>query len=92
VIPQSFEVASIKPNQSGSESRRATTTPGGRFSATNVSLKQIISRAYGVPEAQIQGGPSWIDTERYDIAAKADTPLEMSREEVRPCLQELHRS
>jgi uncharacterized protein (TIGR03435 family) len=40
-------------------------------------------------EAQIEGGPGWIDTERYDVAAKADTPLEMSREEARPCLQAL---
>jgi uncharacterized protein (TIGR03435 family) len=30
-----------------------------------------------------------MDTETYDIAAKADTPLEMSREEVQPCLQAL---
>jgi uncharacterized protein (TIGR03435 family) len=40
-------------------------------------------------DAQIEGGPGWIDAETYDIAAKADTPLEMSREEVRPCLQAL---
>jgi uncharacterized protein (TIGR03435 family) len=54
-----------------------------------VTLKLLIARAYGVAEAQIEGGPGWMDAERYDIAAKADTPLEMSREEVRPCLQAL---
>ncbi len=87
VVPRVFDVASIRPNQTGSESRRATTTPGGVFTATNVSLKLLISRAYGVAEAQIRGGPGWIDAEKYDVLAKADTPLEMSREEVRPCLQ-----
>jgi uncharacterized protein (TIGR03435 family) len=63
--------------------------PGGVFTATNVSLKLLISRAYGVPEAQVNGGPGWIETEKYDVTAKADTPLEMTREEVRPCLQAL---
>jgi uncharacterized protein (TIGR03435 family) len=59
------------------------------FTATNVSLKLLISRAYGIAEAQIEGGPDWIDTEKYDVAARADTPSEMSREELRPCLQAL---
>jgi uncharacterized protein (TIGR03435 family) len=88
-VPQSFDVASVKPNQTGGESRRAGTLPGGSYTANNVTLKLLISRAYGVAEAQIEGGPNWIDTETYDIAAKADTPLLMSREEVRPCLQAL---
>jgi uncharacterized protein (TIGR03435 family) len=89
VTPRTFEVASIKPNQTGGESRRAASAPGGVFTATNVTLKLLISRAYGVPEAQIEGGPDWLETETYDLAAKADTPLEMSREELRPCLQTL---
>jgi uncharacterized protein (TIGR03435 family) len=49
----------------------------------------LISRAFGVAEFQIERGPGWIDTEKYDISARADTPLEMSREELRPCLQAL---
>ncbi len=89
VAPRSFDVASVKANQTGGESRRAGSSPGGVFTATNVTLKLLISRAYGVAEGQIEGGPGWIDTETYDISAKADTPLEMSREEVRPCLQAL---
>jgi uncharacterized protein (TIGR03435 family) len=88
-LPTRFDVAAIKPNRTGSEARRATTAPGGIFTATNVTLKLLISRAYGVAEAQIEGGPGWIDTERYDVQARADTPKEMTREEARPCLQML---
>jgi uncharacterized protein (TIGR03435 family) len=88
-VPQSFDVASVKPNQTGGESRRAGASPGGVFTASNASLKLLISRAYGVPEAQIESGLAWIDTDTWDIAAKADTPLEMTREELRPCLQAL---
>ena len=84
-----FEVAAIKANDVGGEARRASSAPGGVFTATNVNLKQLISRAYGVPEAQIEGGPAWIDTQAFDVEAKADTPLELSREEMRPCLQAL---
>jgi uncharacterized protein (TIGR03435 family) len=59
------------------------------FTASNVRLKLLISRAYGVAEAQIEGGPRWIDTDAWDIEARADTRLEMTREQVRPCLQAL---
>ncbi len=86
-VPKTFDVASIKPNQTGGEARRVTTLPGGEFLAENTSLKLLIARAYGVPEAQIEGGPRWIDT--WDIAAKADTPTAMEREELMPALQAL---
>jgi uncharacterized protein (TIGR03435 family) len=59
------------------------------FAASNASLKLLIARAYGVLEAQIEGGPSWIGIDTWDIAARADTPLEMTRQELRPCLQAL---
>jgi uncharacterized protein (TIGR03435 family) len=88
-IPNSFDVVSIKPNQTGSEARRAGSSPGGIFTATNVSLRLLISRAFGVAEFQVEGGLGWIESEKYDIMAKADTPLEMTREELRPCLQAL---
>jgi uncharacterized protein (TIGR03435 family) len=40
------------------------------FIATNVSLRLLILRAFGVPEFQIERGPGWIDTEKYDIQPK----------------------
>jgi uncharacterized protein (TIGR03435 family) len=88
-VPRSFEVASIKSNETGSDARRATAAPGGIFIAENVTLKLLISRAYGVAEARVDGGPGWVDGDKYDVRAKADTPLEMTREELRPCLQAL---
>ncbi len=87
--PRVFDVISIKPNLARSESRRAGASPGGVFTASNVSLKLLISRAYGVAEAQIEAGPGRLDTDTWDIVAKADTPLEMTREQLRPCLQAL---
>ena len=82
--PRSFDVVSIKPNPTGSDNRRADSSPDGVFTATNVGLRLLISRAFGAAEFQVERGPGWIDSEKYDVATKADTPLEMSREELRP--------
>src|SRR3954469_22838020 len=42
-----FEVASVKPNKSGSNRVNFTPQPGGRFTATNVSVMDLLAVAYG---------------------------------------------
>ena len=68
-----FEVASIKPNKSGTNMIRLMFTPSG-LSGTNVTLAMLIRTAYGVEENQISGGPSWLKSDHYDIDAKMDSP------------------
>jgi uncharacterized protein (TIGR03435 family) len=82
-----FEVASVKRNNSGSQSARLAGTVG-RYSATNVPLKELIRFAYGVQDFQIIGAPAWIDSERYDIEGKTEADLSHD-EPVRPLLQAL---
>jgi uncharacterized protein (TIGR03435 family) len=65
-----FEVASIKLNKTANASSASGFLPGGAFSATNATLKDIISEAYRMRDDQLQGGPKWIDSARFDIAAK----------------------
>jgi uncharacterized protein (TIGR03435 family) len=65
-----FEVASVKP--SNAETRDSGgASANDRLTMRNVTLKRCIRGAYGVPEAQILGGPNWLDQNRYDIEAKA---------------------
>ena len=70
-----FEVASVRQNKAGTgQSQRRL--PGGRFTATNMTLRALIRLAYGNaslfrPDEQIVGGPGWIDGDRFDIEAKA---------------------
>ncbi len=64
-----FEVASIKPNHSG-ERRFFVSWQPGRFNATGMTLKFLITMAYDVKDFQVSGGPSWVNSERYDIDAK----------------------
>ena len=66
----SFELTSVKRNVSGSESASNRDQPNGSFSATNVTLKSIIARAYEVRAFQITGGPQWIDFDRFDIVGR----------------------
>jgi uncharacterized protein (TIGR03435 family) len=66
-----FEEASIKPGDPNSSGGTTNSSPG-RFSATNVTLKRLIGRAYDLEPYQIEGGPKWIETEKFTIAAKLE--------------------
>jgi hypothetical protein len=48
-----FEVASVKPNNSGDGRVAIIAQPGGRISMTNVTLRLMIRNAYRVQESQI---------------------------------------
>jgi uncharacterized protein (TIGR03435 family) len=83
-----FEVTSIRPNRSGSTASDMGPPVGDRFIATNVYVKRLIRVAYNVQDFQIQRAPAWIETDRYDIAAKTDL-VSASLEQYRLMLQSL---
>ncbi len=64
-----FEVASIKPSDPSSRNIMLRNAPGGRFTANGITAKFLIAQAYNVRDFQISGGPSWMDSARYDITA-----------------------
>jgi uncharacterized protein (TIGR03435 family) len=64
-----FEVASIKPNNSG-DGRVMMQNQPGRYIATNVTLRLLIRNAYQLQDFQITGGPSWLASDHFDINAK----------------------
>lgn len=68
----SFEAASIKPNVSGESNTSVRRLPGGRFTATNVPVALLLQMAYQLQQFQIQGSPSWLRTDRFDIVARLD--------------------
>ena len=63
-----FDVASVRPNRSGS-GNSSHRDRNGALTATNVTLQYCIKLAYGVRDYQIVG-PDWLNSERYDIQAK----------------------
>jgi uncharacterized protein (TIGR03435 family) len=70
----SFEVASIKPDISGSRNVMFS-GDAGRYTASNVTVKGLIKLSYNVNDFQISGGPAWISSERFDIDAKVPDSL-----------------
>jgi bla regulator protein blaR1 len=72
--PRQFDVAAIKPNNSGANVLGIRVVPGGGLRAVNATLRSLISEAYQVRDFEVSGGPAWLDSARYDIEAKG--PLE----------------
>lgn len=84
-----FEVASVKPNTSGSGSMSMGWQPGGGFRAVNSPLRSLIQTAFDVRDSELVGAPDWISSERFDVTAKAAT--ELTRETRSSALQALLR-
>jgi uncharacterized protein (TIGR03435 family) len=92
----SFESASVKPAVNGTTREGR---PQGSIKATpgyvvvsNSTLSECIQWAYSLSSYQVSG-PSWIDSERYDISARAASPAPEAqlRLMLRPLLSERFR-
>jgi bla regulator protein BlaR1 len=83
-----LEVISIKPSRSSDdwgETFIKRDFPNSTLTVRNRSLRGLITEAYGLQDAQVTGGPDWVNTEHYDIVAK--WPLQKG--DARLPLQEL---
>ena len=81
-----FDVVSIKRNTSGEQGGKNGLDPGA-YTGINVTVRRMLALAYQpMPNAQIDEGPDWIRTERFDVQARfAGTPS-------RPQLQQMLRA
>jgi uncharacterized protein (TIGR03435 family) len=73
--PLTFGVVSIKPHSQGA-GWRLWPTPDG-YTGSNISLYKLVQEAYGDDHRSrdpklVTGGPSWIDTDKFDLEAKFD--------------------
>jgi uncharacterized protein (TIGR03435 family) len=81
-----FEVATVKP------SRGNETSVGfkvGRFRGDNATVADLIKFAYKVRDRQVDGGPTWMNEDRFDIAAETDTPGQPSRDQQRSMVRKM---
>jgi uncharacterized protein (TIGR03435 family) len=70
--PTEFEVASVKPSDPGGRGGSFQMQPGGRLTVVGMPMRFLISRAFNSNNNdQVVGLPNWVDTERFDILAKA---------------------
>ncbi len=67
-----FEVATIKPSQNP-QGFGFTVNRSGWLTTHNTTLTDLIKISFGLHPKQITGGPSWIETDKYDVVGKPDT-------------------
>jgi uncharacterized protein (TIGR03435 family) len=83
-----FEVATIK------ESKPDDRVDGYGADARHVwvenhTVNEMIEIAYGIHRTQIEGGPSWLDEQHYDIDGIADVAGKPNKMQIRAMIQKL---
>ena len=81
-----FEVASIKP-RTGDRAAGGTKSPD-RFVRADTTLLELIRFAFNVQDFQIEGGPGWIASARFDVNAKA-APVSVGADGMRALVRRL---
>ncbi|MDP9171943.1 MAG: TIGR03435 family protein [Acidobacteriota bacterium] len=83
-----FEVATIKPSNPDAQGK-GFMVRGRNFSTLNTSLSDLITFAYEIHAKQISGGPAWMETDKYDLAAVPDTEGAPSQKQWKAMIQKL---
>lgn len=85
--PLAFTIVSVKPH--GEQPFGRLSCIGDSCDIENMPLRTVISLAYGVQDDQLLiGGPSWLNSDRFDIVAKID-PSDLPPDAARPTFQQL---
>lgn len=85
----SFEVATIKPNNSNATSMQGLVIRGRNFITRASSLGDLVSFAYEVQAKQIVNAPDWLDKDRYDIDAVPEQEGVPNPEQLRVMIKKL---
>ncbi len=75
-----FEVVSIRRNIATGPITGSSR--GDMFQVSRVTLSELIQRGYGIRADELEGGPDWARTERFDVTAKAATELTPARRAI----------
>jgi uncharacterized protein (TIGR03435 family) len=68
-----FEVASVKPQTELPRGGSRGQSPN-RYYQPGIFLRHVIEFAYDLPPYRVEGGPHWIDSDRWAIDARAAAP------------------
>lgn len=82
-----FEVTDIRESKHVADPAMSGGVLRGRYEVRTANMVELISAAYGVEAEKVQGGPSWLEIDRFDISAKA--PANSRPETVKLMLRSL---
>jgi uncharacterized protein (TIGR03435 family) len=84
--PPRFEVADVHVSpHTKNPSMSEAFIRGDRYEIKSATMLDLISTAYGLEGANVFGGPSWLETERFDVIAKSAASV--NPQNVKPMLQ-----
>jgi uncharacterized protein (TIGR03435 family) len=86
--PPTFQIADVHPSPHiGYPFMHGGNLHGDRYELHQASMLDLIATAYNLDATAVQGGPSWLEMDRYDILAKAAPNT--SRDDLRLMLRAL---
>ncbi len=83
-----FEVATIKPSDPATPGQLVTLR-GAEVITTNTTVRDLINLAYWLHPKQVNGGPPWMESEKYDMAGKPDAPGQPNVDQMKMMIQKL---
>ena len=86
--PKSFVIADVHVSPFTSNPfMHGNSIQGDRYFLTQATMVDLIATAYGVDATNVQGGPTWLERDRYDIRAKV--PPKTTQDDVKLMLRSL---
>ncbi len=87
-VSKSFLVADVHPSAFTSNPfMHGNSIQGDRYFLTQATMVDLIATAYGVDAVNVQGGPTWLERDHYDIRAKV--PPKTTPEDIKLMLRGL---
>lgn len=84
---EAFESESVRPSDPAAAKKLEVDPRTGNFTASNVSLAELVAFAYGVRMDQIVGMPPWAEAPRYRVEGRA--PKEFAGREARQLVEDV---
>lgn len=89
LLAANYEVAAIHPHDPRWPASTMRGSAGSEFSITGMTIRNVIWLAWQLPPERVIGGPKWLDSDLYDILAKAPSGSAKSMDAQRPRIQAL---
>jgi uncharacterized protein (TIGR03435 family) len=86
--PLTFEVATVKPSDPNRPGKLFT-VKGRDVLTINTTLADLITFAYGVHPRQISGGPSWMESDKFDVQGRPQVEGVPSQIQLRELMKNL---